>query len=220
MRSVGSLPQCSFWLSTPDSHIMCTSTVDEDAPLERIAKDEGISCYRGDLVDVLLRLTNAAEEFNVDTVISCTADNPLTDPAYIDKIVQFHHEGRYDYSETEGLPFSTFSYAMSRPAMKRACAIKAKRDTEVWRGYFTETGEFKVGVLEVSDDKVRRPNLRLTVDTPDDFELMSHIFESLHNESSVFRLKEAIDLIDSKPGLVSINKNVERKKPVPIKLNR
>ena len=115
----------------PEQIVMCTSPVAEDDPLEEIAQDEGIKCYRGDPEDVLLRLTNAAKKFDVDTVVSCTADNPLTDPVYIDKLADFHTEGGYDYSKIEGLPFGTFSYAVSRSAMEEACEIKADHDTEV-----------------------------------------------------------------------------------------
>ncbi len=200
----------------PEQIIMCTSTVEEDDPLERIATDEAIGCYRGDPEDVLLRLTNAAKEFNVDTVISCTADNPLTDPEYIDKLVQFHHEGEYDYSQIEGLPFGTFSYTVSRPAMNRACEIKAKRDTEVWGGYFTELDRFRVGTLQVDDKDVRSPDLRLTVDTPEDFELMKEVFNALYEETSVFLLKEVVDLLSRRPSLRELNAGVQQKEGAPI----
>lgn len=202
----------------PEQIIMCTSPVDEDDPLERIAEDEDIECYRGDPEDVLLRLTNAAQEYDVDTVISCTADNPLTDPEYIDRLFQFHNEGGYDYSKIEGLPFGTFSYAVSRPAMERACEIKSKRDTEVWGGYFTETGLFQVGILEVEDDGVRRPGLRLTVDTPQDFALMEKIFEELGGAETVFPLRKIVELLDERPELRTLNQDIEQKPAPPIKI--
>ena len=104
----------------PDDIIICTSPVAQDDPLEKIAQQEGVLCYRGHPEDVLLRLTNAAKEFGVDTVISCTADNPFIDPGYIDRLADFHLKHNYDYSKTEGLPFGTFSYALSYQAMVRA----------------------------------------------------------------------------------------------------
>lgn len=202
----------------PGQIVMCTSPVDEDDPLEDIARDEGIECYRGDSEDVLLRLKNAAREFGVDTVISCTADNPFTDPSYIDKLTDFHNEGEYDYSKIKGLPFGTFSYAVSLPAMKKACQIKAKRDTEVWGGYFTETGYFKVGTLEVKDGKLHRPDLRLTVDTPKDFELIEKIFEALYQESRVFSLEEVVSLVEKNPNLKTINSDIRQKNPPSIQV--
>jgi len=202
----------------PDQIVLCTSPVAEDDPLEEIAEDEGIECYRGDPEDVLLRLTDAAKEFGVGTIISCTADNPLTDPVYIDRLTDFHHEGEYDYSQIEGLPFGTFSYAVSRPAMRKACEIKAKKDTEVWGGYFTDTNYFSVGTIEVEDESVRRPDLRLTVDTPDDFKLMEAIYGALYEDGRVFSLKRVVEFIDGNPRLREVNSNVQQKEPPPIQI--
>lgn len=202
----------------PEQIIMCTSPVDEDDPLERIAEDEGISCYRGDPEDVLLRLANAAQKFNVDIVVNATADNPLTDPKYIDKLVQFHRYGKYDYSEIKGLPHGAHSYAFSRAAAERAIEIKTKRDTEVWGGYFTETGVFKTGQLEVENKVLRRPELRLTVDTSEDFELVKKIFGSLYEEERVFSLNEVIQLLNQKSYLTSVNEKVTQKEPEPIEV--
>jgi len=118
----------------PQKIIICTSTLAQDDPLEEIAAQESVYCFRGYPDDVLLRLSHAADQFGVDTVINCTADNPFVDPVYIDRLVDFHIEQGNDYSDVEELPFGTFSWALSYPAMVRACQIKAETDTEVWGG--------------------------------------------------------------------------------------
>jgi len=194
--------------------IICTSPIAQDDPLVDIAKQEGVRCYRGHPEDVLLRLTHAAEQFEVDTVVSCTADNPFVDPEYIDRLVEFHLKHGYDYSKIEGLPFGTFSYALSYPAMVTACEIKEKVDTEVWGGYFTETGLFSWGVMDVEDPSVRWPDLRLTVDTSEDFELIQHIFDELYQPGEVFPLRAILKLCRSRPDLIAINANVQQK-PAP-----
>jgi len=194
-----------------DGIVLCTSPVGQDDPLEETAKQEGIECFRGHPDDVLLRLTNAAETFSARTIISCTADNPFVDPEYIDKLVQFHHAKDNDYSNISGLPFGTFSYAVSYPAMVKACEIKKTMDTEVWGGYFTRTGLFKCGTLEVTDPEVKRPELRLTVDMPEDFELVSRIFDNLYKEDEEFSLHDIIRFLDDNPELIQINSNVVQK---------
>lgn len=201
----------------PNKIIICTSTLSQDDPLERIAKKQSVFCFRGHPDDVLLRLTEAAEQFEVDTVISCTADNPFVDPIYIDLLADFHIEQGNDFSKMEGLPWGAFAYALSYSAMLRACQIKANTDTEVWGGYFTESSIFKIGYLKVEDKQLRRPDLRLTVDTPEDFELVSKIFDYLYDGKRVFSLKEIIRLLDSHPELVSINKDIAQKTPIPIR---
>lgn len=202
----------------PQEIIICTSTAAQDDPLEEIATQESVHCFRGHPDDVLLRLTQAAEQFDLDIVINCTADNPFVDPVYIDRLLDFHIEQGNDYSIVEGLPFGTFSYALCYSAMVRACHIKAETDTEVWGGYFTQTGLFKVGTLQVTDPEVRRPNLRLTVDTPEDYELVSRIFDALYINGRVFSLKEIVKLCDQHPELARVNSQVVQKPAKPIRL--
>jgi spore coat polysaccharide biosynthesis protein SpsF len=203
----------------PDDIIICTSPVAQDNPLEKIAQQEGVLCYRGDPDDVLLRLTKAAKEFGVDTVISCTADNPFVDPGCIDRLADFHLKHHHDYSRTEGLPFGTFTYALSYPAMVRACKIKNETDTEVWGGYFSETGLFSCGVMHVNDRAIRWPELRLTVDMPEDFELIRKIFDELYEPTKVFPLSAIVRLCRKRPDLVQINASVQQKVGRPIKIN-
>jgi spore coat polysaccharide biosynthesis protein SpsF len=195
----------------PGEIIICTST-------EEIAEQESVGCYRGNPDDVLLRLTRAAEEFSVDTVVNCTADNPFVDPEYIDRLVDFHHALGYDYSCCRGLPLGTFSYVISYPAMLRACEIKQENDTEVWGGYFTQTGLFAWDEMPV-DPEVNWPQLRLTVDTPEDFELITRIFDELYTPGLVFSLEDIVELCRCKPELVAINAGIEQKPAKPIKIS-
>jgi len=202
----------------PEEIIICTSPVAEDDPLINIAQQENVQHYRGDPDDVLLRITNAAQQFNVNTVISCTADNPFVDPIYIDRLVDYHHQNQHDYSRSVGLPFGTFAYALAYPAMVRACKLKAEKDTEVWGGYFTETGMFSWGTMSVTDPAVHWPELRLTVDTPEDFELVTRIFEELYQPGKVFSLEEIVALCRRRPDLVAINATVQQKPGKPIRV--
>ncbi|MCP3930791.1 MAG: NTP transferase domain-containing protein [Bacteroidetes bacterium] len=205
--------------SIPEKIIICTSTVAQDNPLEEIAIEENVFCYRGHPDDVLARMTAASDKFKVDTIISCTADNPFVDSNYIDKLAGFHIKEGNDFSRIDGLPLGAFSYALSFPAMMRACEIKDELDTEVWGGYFTETGLFKCGALEVSEKKLKRPEIRLTVDEPDDFELIDQIFTKLYKPGKVFSLEEIIKLYDNDLRLQKLNSHIRQKPGIPIKTN-
>jgi spore coat polysaccharide biosynthesis protein SpsF len=202
----------------PEEIVICTSTVAQDDPLEKIAKEQGVKCYRGDPDDVLLRLTKAAEKFNIETVINCTADNPFVDPVYIDKLYKHHIQNGNEFSKIDGLPWGTFSYAISQDALKKACLIKDEKDTEVWHGYFMDTDQFKWDALKVQDESVNWHNLRLTVDYPEDFSLVERIFEELWDHKTVFPLSDIVSLCRKHPEIVAINEHVLQKAGIPIKL--
>ncbi len=202
----------------PERIIICTSPLEEDRPLVDLATAEGIDHFCGDPDDVLRRLTDAANQFDIATVVSCTADNPFVDPEHIDLLLDFHRENGHDFTRCEGLPFGAFAYAIERTAMERACEIKDEIDTEVWGGYFTETDLFKWGTMEVTDPAVRWPELRLTVDTPEDFDLVTRIFDELHEPGSVFPLREIVALCRRRSDLVAINAAVQQKPGKPIRV--
>ncbi|TKJ40776.1 hypothetical protein CEE37_07365 [candidate division LCP-89 bacterium B3_LCP] len=201
----------------PETIIICTSPLKQDDPLADLAELESVECFRGDPDDVLLRLTQAAERWGIDTVVSCTADNPFVDPEYIDYLVDFHHHYNNDFSRCLGLPMGAFAYVISRTAMVRACQIKDTLDTEIWGGYFTQTGLFSWGEMPVSKN-VYWPELRLAVDTPEDFSLVQKIFDELYVPDHVFPLRSIVELCRNRPELTTINAEVEQKDARPISI--
>ena len=104
--------------------------------------------------------------------------------------------------------------------MVRACEIKDSADTEVWGGYFTAVGEFSCGTMHVEDPDVRWPELRLTVDTPEDFELAARIFNELSATNSAFSLRDIVALCRRRPDLMRINEHITQKGAAPIVLKR
>ncbi len=191
--------------------IICTSKLDQDLPLKKIAFENDIDIFFGSADDVLERLLGAAEKYNLDTIINCTADNPFVDPNYIDKLINFHEENNNDFSKIEGLPFGVFSYAIKKEALKKVCEIKQNTDTEVWHGYFMNTGMFKWSSLMVTEDNLYRPEYRLTVDTPEDFRVIEKIFNELYSDNKVFSLDEIIKYLDRNPDILEINQNIKQK---------
>lgn len=202
----------------PDTIVLCTSTIAQDDDLVAIARQSGIDYFRGDPDDVLVRLTNAAQQFNVDTVFSCTADNPFVDPEYADRMLSLKDEKGYDFLRCEGLPLGTSGYVVTFEAMKRACELKVETDTEIWGSLFTESGRFQCGVLKVDDPDLLWPDLRLTVDTPEDFALVTAIFDELYRPGEVFSLKEIVALCRRRPVLVSLNSNIQQRPAVTFTL--
>ena len=71
-----------------DKIIICTSTNVQDDPLEEIANQEKINCYRGSEDDVLQRLLDAAKKFNLNHFANMTADVPMIDPFLIDEFIE------------------------------------------------------------------------------------------------------------------------------------
>lgn len=199
----------------PDMIILCTSTNEQDDPLAEIGKKMGVAVFRGSEDDVLQRLYLAATQNKVDFIVSTTGDNPLTDPEYVDKMITRFTETDADYITALDLPFGTFSYGVKVAAIKKALELKKEKDTEVWGQYFTKSNLFKVGAVEV-DAPLKRQELRLTVDTQEDFELMTRVYEALYTKNKNFPLREVIAFLDSHPEVKGMNEKIVQKTPKSI----
>jgi len=189
-----------------DNIVICTSTNSQDDPLEDIARSEGVLCYRGSEDDVLVRLSEAASLYGIEYIISLTADAPIIDPFFIDLTVHEFERTNADYIQWDKLPPGQGPLGLKVSALKKVCDIKNENDTEVWGDYFTKTGLFQVHNPEVGSEFIF-PDLKTTLDYPEDYEFLKCIFDELYTLNKVFSLSNIIKLIKEKPELISINRH-------------
>ena len=193
-----------------DSIVLCTSTNPQDDVLIEYAKKAGIKWFRGSEDDVLERLYGAAKQEGADFICSTTGDNPFTDPEVMEWVVELAEKEDADFVNVKDIPFGAHSYGIKVKALERVMEIKADKDTEIWGVYFTESGEFNCKTLEIKEELLRRQDIRLSVDTEEDYEFVKTIFERLY-DGSVIPLRKVIELVNKEPELLEINKNVVQK---------
>jgi len=187
-----------------ESIIVCTSTNPQDNDLEKEAQKLGIKCFRGSEEDVLERIYGAAEKFKVDFILSVTADCPLVDPKYADKMVESFSNNNADLITAFNLPHGAYLYGIKTEALKKVIEIKDDDHTEVWGRYFTDTDLFNVYELPV-EDKHNRPSLRMTLDYSEDDQFFRAVFDALYKGGELFSLDELLDFLDDHPEVVALN---------------
>jgi spore coat polysaccharide biosynthesis protein SpsF len=208
----------------PDRIVLCTSTNPRDTVLVEIAGKCGIPHFCGSEDDKLDRYLQAARQFGIDFIVVADGDDIFCDPDFIDREIQAFGERGADYITTKDLPLGCVSFGVKTRALEQVVAIKSESDTEVWGGYFTQTGLFRVEYVPV-EAELRHPEIRLTLDYREDFELIERIFEHLYVPGKVFSLKEILNLVLNHPELLNINarmqelyeKNLKRSAPVRLK---
>ena len=191
-----------------DRIILCTSTNPQDKPLVDIAANESIDCFLGSEEDVILRLYEAARKFKLDYALNVTADCPLVSLEYLEKIVDKYRETNADLIKCAKLPHGLYSNGLKIEAIKRVCEIKKSNETEVWGRYFTDTGLFNVVDLDIPPEYIR-PDYRLTLDYPEDFEFFKKIFEHFGKNTYKISMRAIIKYLDENPQVVAINKHCE-----------
>jgi spore coat polysaccharide biosynthesis protein SpsF (cytidylyltransferase family) len=206
-----------------DIIVLCTSTLPEDSILVDIARQNKIEYFRGSPEDKLDRYMNAALKYGVNFIIITEGDNIFYEPDIIDEIVRIYQRTGADYVACKGLPLGTAPHGLKLEALQKVVQMKAENDTEVWGPYFTDTGIFHVEHLEVPDS-LKRPDLRMTLDYPEDYEFFKEVLKNLYQPGKLLHLRDIIAFLDKNPQVVAINKNAQEsylhhiKKSPPIKL--
>ena len=130
-----------------------------------------VSCFRGSELDVLERYFRCAEEYGFGQVVRLTADNPFTDIAELGRLIDLHLAAGYDYSHAFGMmPLGVGAEIFTMDALALSHREgHAPNHREHVNEFIQENPlRFRIGVLDVPSAK-RAPQLRLTVDTPEDF---------------------------------------------------
>ena len=207
----------------PDLIIMCTSVYSDDVSLVEVAKKNGIEYFRGSEDDKLDRYFNAAKKYNVDFMTIVDGDDIFCDPECIDKIINKFKETNADYIICKDLPLGVTAFGVKKEALEKICSLKDENDTEVWGGYFTDTGLFKVVSIK-AEEELKHPEYRITLDYKEDFDFFKTIFDKLYIPGKVFSLKEIVELLGKEPRIVEINSGAQKlyeshlKESAPVRL--
>ncbi|MBF0233063.1 MAG: glycosyltransferase family protein [Desulfamplus sp.] len=183
--------------------------------LELFAKQFNWKIFRDSEDDVLSRYYHAATHFKADIIVRITSDCPLVDPAIIDETIKRHILDRNDYTavgieggfprglDVEVLNIESLQYAYDK-------AVDKSEREHVTLFIYQNPELFKTRFIEATQP-LKRPEIRLTVDTEEDYFLIKQIYSVLHNGGNFFSTQDVLDLIDSNPHLQSINKHIIQK---------
>lgn len=185
--------------------IIATSINQQDDVLETIGLREGIKVYRGSEEDVIKRLYDAANHFNLDFFINITADCPLFGFDYFEDVINFYMKTDADLITSTKLPHGFFIYGLKTATLKAIVENKKIKDTEVWGALFNKE-KYNVQELPI-DTGLIRDNFRLTVDYEEDFKVFQEIFNHFGKETYKKSTLELINFLDTRPDIIAINQN-------------
>lgn len=201
-----------------DDIIVATSIEATDNPIENECVSYGVKCFRGSEEDVLERLYLAAKEHSADAIVRITADCPLIDPLLVAEVAEIYNQNisRFDYGSNidnvgarrtfpRGFDVEVFSFN----ALENAHKNTIEHREHVTAYIYTHMAEFRIFRLE--DGRGDNSDIRLVLDTPDDFKLVNEVYNELHGGNPNFGYPEILELFRNKPQLKQINKHIEQK---------
>jgi spore coat polysaccharide biosynthesis protein SpsF (cytidylyltransferase family) len=172
--------------------IVATTIRREDDTIDREARRLGVEVVRGDTDDVLARFIQACRTHGLTTAIRATADNPFVDGDGAGRVLALTQRVGADHVIEHGLPIGAAVEAVTLAALERAhTLITDPYDREHVTSFIKRDGRFRA-LRVVAPGDVRRPGLRLTVDTQEDLDFVRAVLAQTAAGTRVPRLGEVI----------------------------
>lgn len=195
-----------------DEIIIATTINKADDQVVSWANQNNIKIFRGSEDNVLKRYFEAANYFNIDTIVRITADDPFKDYQIMDMVIKRFFEERADLatnnnppSYPEGLDIEVFSFAALRDAVKKASSEFEKE--HVTQHFYLNPQCYRIVNMM---NNTNLSHLRWTIDEEKDLQMAQNVYNELFNNDKNFLMQDIIDLIKQKPEIAQINNTVKR----------
>ena len=197
--------------------IVATSTSkDNDALVEHLERN-GELVYRGSENDVLDRFIKAAKEFHIDGIIRICSDNPFIDPDGIKTLIEKakRSDAQYIGFRINGLPsikthFGFWGEFVTLDALTKVAAStdEVPAHEHVTIHVYTHPEAYHCEWIDCPDFIQGRNDIRLTVDTLEDFENAQQVYSELTKANPNFGLEEVVGYIDQHEELKASMKRI------------
>jgi spore coat polysaccharide biosynthesis protein SpsF (cytidylyltransferase family)/aryl-alcohol dehydrogenase-like predicted oxidoreductase len=168
--------------STGREVVLATSTEHSDDLLAALGGEHDVRIYRGSLANVLERFLGCTADLgDEDVVVRATADNPVPDGEFVDRLIQAFDAVRAPYlgcsSPADGLPFGLSAEVFTAGALRQAARERrdAYIDEHVTPHLIKMAGGNGIVPRRMFFD-TDRSSLRVTIDTLEDYLVMTALF--------------------------------------------
>ncbi len=195
--------------------VLATTTNPADDVLEQVAARHGIGCFRGSENDVLSRFIGAADAFGLGRLVRVCSDNPFLDTDSFEAMFECQTATGADYvgyAFPDGRPtikshLGLYGELATTAALRRAAAAtdESLYHEHVTIYLYTHPEEFRIELIPLPEILQQRTDIRLTLDTPSDFELLHELY-ARHTAQPGASTETLIALVDSNPAYGAIMK--------------
>ena len=192
--------------------IVATTVNPGDDPIVELAHRLGVDSYRGSEDDVMSRVLGAAQTHGADVIVELTGDCPVIDPVLIERVIEEYTATGADYcsnvltrSYPIGMDTQVFGTRVLADALGRTDDPVDREHVSLFIYHHPERYRLH-NVL--AEPRHFHPDLRLTLDTPEDLRMLRAVFDELLPEQPNFGLDDILDLLQRRGDLQVINSHV------------
>jgi spore coat polysaccharide biosynthesis protein SpsF len=187
-----------------DEVVVATTVERGDDVIVEWCATNGVSVFRGSEENVLARVAGATQQYAADAIVQMGADSAYLDYQLIDQLVGSYRSGTYDFvCNTLKLTYPLGIYghvvrAEKLLALNRRDDLSEKDKSDVLRYIWEHPESYAILNIE-APESLRHPELRLTIDYPEDMEQAKNVYA--HFGVPLFTTQQVIDLYLQKPEL-------------------
>lgn len=164
------------------THIeLATSYLVEDAPLASLFEEKKLPHYEGHPESVIDRLLEVAYKNKSAAIFRVTGDNPFTDPALMDRMVEIFIEKDVDYVRVNNVPFGVSAELFKTSYLwKLYLQMEDPFVSEYLSWFVLIDKECKKACIEFQCNKPFAKFVNLSIDYPEDYEYASDVLKSIN----------------------------------------
>lgn len=186
--------------------VVATTVAQADNLIVNVARREGVRWFRGSEQDVLSRYAKAAAESRADIIVRVTADCPLIDPEQTDSVIQALESNTANCDYASNVIKRTFPRGLDtevffRDVLDRMDRLANSVESREHVTYFLRVERPDLFSKHSVTDNEDNSDLRWTVDTPTDFEMVQQIYDELGLSGNALNYREILGWVRTHPEL-------------------
>lgn len=209
---------------TKISIIVATTIEESDNIVEKITISKGLKVHRGETDNVLKRSVDAAYKLNLKNMVRVCADNPFLNIDYLNNLITFFTQEKPDYASyclNDNLPVIKSHQGIWAEIVKLSALEKVLELTSeklylehVTNFIYANPGIFNVKFINAPDFLYNNNDIRLTVDTEEDFQMAARLYKLYVENNKFVDMKKFIEYIDHSDEIIKkmqseISKNIK-----------
>lgn len=182
--------------------VLAISEEDENNGFVKLAEKYKLEYVRGDQKDVLSRIIKAADHVGTKYILRTSTECPFVLYEYVEALIRDFFDGAYDWGAYEDTPEGTGVEIIKTEALKISFANGEDRHrSELVTSYiFDHQDAFKI-LSKKLQEHLRRPEVRLTVDYPEDLIFCQKVYQALKKTDQLIKVEEIVEFWDRNPTL-------------------
>ena len=173
------------------------------------AKKNKLKFVIGDDRNVLQRLIIGAKTVDANIVFRVTSENPYIFWEGIDQLIESHLKLNSDFTFYDKLPIGSSFEIINLQSLEKSHKNGSDKHRSELCSLYIRENQKKFNINKIQPPKlVAKPNIRLTVDTPEDLILSRLIYKRLGKRDRPIKLQNILKFLEQNSNLIKINSSI------------